>query len=309
VLPTFLVIGTNKAGTTTLYTVLRKHPLIFLPHKKELHFFNNDDRYARGADWYSNTFFSGAEGFGARGDITPAYLYWGAKVIPRVKAVFGSEPPRMVVILRDPVERAYSRYWHQRRFRGREPLSFEEAVADESRRLAADTGDLARRGKSPQAYFRGGLYAEQLTPWFESFPRELFHVMLFDDLKRDFDSTIRGLLGFLEVDATVEIAPVRSNPAAVSRAPGFTAWLRSRSGVGRAIRTILPDRLTSLARRSFRRTMLRSFSYPPMSPQTDLQLRRRYLPDIQKLERLIGRDLSRWYPPDHGPAPLGTGPN
>jgi hypothetical protein len=128
-------------------------------------------------------------------------------------------------------------------------------------------------------------------------------------LKRDFDSTIRGLLGFLEVDATVEIAPVRSNPAAVSRAPGFTAWLRSRSGVGRAIRTILPDRLTSLARRSFRRTMLRSFSYPPMSPQTDLQLRRRYLPDIQKLERLIGRDLSRWYPPDHGPAPLGTGPN
>lgn len=295
-LPTFLVIGTNKAGTTTLYSVLRRHPQIFLPHKKELHFFNNDDRYARGVAWYTKTFFSGAEAVRVRGDITPAYLYWGEKVIPRIKAVFGSQPPRMVVILRDPVERAYSRYWHQRRFRGREPLSFEEALADESRRLAADTGDLARRGKSPQAYFRGGLYAEQLAPWFDNFPRELFHVMLFDDVKRDFDSTIRGLLGFLDVDASVEIASVRSNPASVSRAPGFTAWLRSRSRLGRAMRTVLPDHLTSTARRALRRIVLRSFSYPPMSPETDLLLRCQYLPDIQKLEHLIGRDLSAWYP-------------
>jgi Sulfotransferase domain len=295
VLPTFLVIGTNKAGTTSLYASLAKHPEIFLPYKKELHFFNSDPDYAKGLDAYAEL-FAGAAGFRARGDITPAYLYWGDKVIPRIEEVYGDEPPRMVVILRDPVERAYSRYWHRRRVDGREPLSFEDALAAEERRLLEDAPSLGVRGRFPRAYFRGGLYGEQLERYFSHFPRECFHVMLFEDLRRDFVATARGLLTFLGVDADVPVVPAHENPASRMRAPKLEAWLRSRSSVARVARRALPDRMRSRVYRAVQRVFLTPLSYPPMNAVTEDALRRRYLPDIRKLEALIARDLPDWYP-------------
>ena len=293
VLPTFLLLGTNKAGTTTLYQALKQHPQVFLPHKKELHFFNDDFNYAKGADWYARSFFGQAAGFAARGDITPAYLYWGEKGVPRIKAVHGSEPPRMVVILRDPVGRAYSRYWHERRVEGREPLSFEEALEAEPDRLQADASTFGVRGRFPRAYFQGGLYGAQLDRYFESFPRHLFHVILFEDLTRDFAATVRGLLAFLELDTTVVIAKRRSNPASVVRAPQLDGWLRSRATVGKLARRM---GIMSSVRKLLRWTFLVPFTYPPVNPDTEQRLRQRYLPDVQKLEKLIGRDLSAWYP-------------
>lgn len=295
-LPSFLLIGTNKAGTSTLYHVLKTHPQVFLPYKKELHFFNDDTNYAKGAGWYAESFFSGAEGALASGDITPNYLYFGDKVIPRITATYGDAPPRMLVILRDPVARAYSRYWHHRRVDGREPLSFEGVLAAEAERLRADVAGDGARGRFPLAYFRGGLYGEQLERYFAAFPRECFHVMLFDDLQRDFDGTVRDLLAFLGVDATVALEQVRANPASVTRAAGLDSWLRSRSLAGRFVKGVLPDAALSRVRKLFRRLFLRPFTYPPMNPATEQALRARYLPDVLKLEALIGRDLSTWYP-------------
>ena len=299
-LPSFLVIGTNKAGTTTLYDVLKTHPQVFLPFRKELHYFNNDLNYAKGVDWYVQSFFKDAAGFPARGDITPAYLYWGDKVIPRIEEVYGNEPPRMIAILRDPVERAYSRYWHQRRVEGREPLSFEAALAAEHERLEEDVHSLGVRGRFSRAYFHGGLYGAQLTRYFSSFPRRAFHIILFHDLQREFAETVRGLLMFLTLDTTVDIAPKQSNPASVLRAPRLNRWLRSRSTAGRIAKQVLSERMLSRVRKALRRPFLTPFSYPAMNPNTERELRQRYLPDLQKLEALIGRDLSCWYPEGKG---------
>ena len=296
-LPNFLVIGTAKAGTTALHGVLKKHPEIFLPFKKELHFFNDDANYARGVDWYVGTFFGKSGGYSARGDITPTYLYWGEKVVPRIQGVYETRIPRMIVILRDPVERAYSRYWHQRRVPGREPLSFEEALNSEDRRLAEDKDDLRRRGRISWAYFQGGLYAAQLGRYFQCFPRERFHVMLFDDLKKDFVGTIRCLLRFLEVDPTVEVRPLVGNPASVPRAAGLNRWLRSHSRLGRAVKETLSPRMLSYVRKAMRRPFLRPASYPPIDSATERALRLRYRPDIQQLEAMLDRDLSHWYLP------------
>jgi hypothetical protein len=299
-LPTFLVIGTNKAGTTSLYDVLKGHPQVFLPYKKELHFFNSDLNYAKGVDWYIHSFFDNAAGFPARGDITPSYLYWGDKVVPRIEEVYGHEPPRMIAILRDPVERAYSRYWHQRRLAGREPLSFEDALTAEAERIQGDAHSQGRRGLFARAYFGGGLYGAQLDRYFSSFPRENFHIILFHELNREFVQTIRGVLAFLHLDTAVAIAPTRSNPAAVLRAPRLNRWLRSRSLVGRVAKAVLSDRMLSWGRKALRKPFLTPSAYPPINPATEQQLRQRYLPDIQKLEGLIGRDLSSWYPRNTG---------
>lgn len=304
VLPTFLIIGTTKAGTSTLYDVLKRHPRIFLPYRKELHFFNDDHNYARGLEWYA-AFFKGAAGFPVRGDVTPAYLYWGDKVIPRIKAIYDRQPPpQMIVTLRDPVERAYSRYWHQRRVEDREPLSFEDALAAEDGRLRDDAHGLAVRGRFAQAYFKGGLYADQLAAYFDQFPRERFHVFLSHDLSTDFAGTIRGLLGFLGLDADIDLTPTRSNPASAMRASGLNRWLRSRRAIGRLVKRYAPDRGLSLVRKALRRPFLVPVSTPPMNPDTEQELRRRYLPDVRRLEILIGRDLSAWYPTDARPTPI-----
>ena len=295
-LPSFLLIGTNKSGTSTLYHVLKAHPQVFLPYKKELHFFNDDGNYAKGRGWYIESFFEGAPASAVSGDITPNYLYFGEKVIPRIAATYGDALPRMVVILRDPVARAYSRYWHHRRVDGREPLSFEEALEAEPERLRADAAGDASRGRFPLAYFHGGLYGEQLERYFAAFPRDRFHVMFFDDLQRDFDGTVRGLLAFLGVDTTVAIEAVRAHQASVTRAAGLDSWLRSRALVGRFVKGVLPDVALSRVRKLLRRLFLRPFTYPPMHPDTERSLRARYEPDVAKLEALIGRDLTAWRP-------------
>ena len=85
-LPSFLLIGTNKSGTSTLYHLPKTHPQLFLPYKKELHFFNDDSNYAKGTGWSAESFSSGAANAAASGDITPNYLYFGEKVIPRIAA-------------------------------------------------------------------------------------------------------------------------------------------------------------------------------------------------------------------------------
>jgi hypothetical protein len=163
------------------------------------------------------------------------------------------------------------------------------------------------RGRFSWAYFRGGLYAAQLDAYFRSFPRERFHVMLFDDLRSDFVGTIRGLLGFLGVDADADISPVVGNRASAPRAAALNRWLRSRSRLGRLIKSRLPPRALSYVRRALRGPFLKPFTYPPIDPDTARELRARYRPDIERLEGMLGRDLSHWYAPRSIEGALGQG--
>lgn len=292
-LPNFLIIGAAKAGTTTLYSSLRRHPEVYFPFKKEMHFFNNDIFYGRGVDWYIRTFFKNARRYTVRGDATPAYLYWGEKVIPRITETYGSQPPRMIAILRDPVERAYSLYWHNRRTT-KEPLSFEAALAAEDDRLARNRDDLRARGKATWAYFRAGLYSEQLERYFDRFPRESFHIMLLDDMKRDFAATTRDLFTFLRVDPDFSIAPSVSNSARTLRNTPIQRFLRATPSIGESLRKVLPVKWLHYFRSAMRHVLYEEFSYAPMDPKTERMLRERYLPDMQHLEKLLGRDLSKW---------------
>ena len=106
-LPNFLVIGAEKSGTTYLKHNLLAHPDIFVPSQKELHFFNKDENFQQGIEWYRQ-FFSSVAGEKAIGEITPGYLPSQAapdrirQVLPDVK---------LIAVLRNPIDRAYSAYW------------------------------------------------------------------------------------------------------------------------------------------------------------------------------------------------------
>jgi len=174
VLPDFLVIGVMKGGTTSFFNYLARHPQVRPPFRKEIKFF--DIHYPQGLGWYRAHFpmrFKMKAGM-VTGEATPYYIFH-----PGAPGRVAARLPRarLIVLLRNPVDRAYSHYNHMLRV-GREPLSFEAAIAQEAERLE---GEEQRILADPHystfqhlhySYLARGRYAEQLEKWFALFPRE-----------------------------------------------------------------------------------------------------------------------------------------
>jgi hypothetical protein len=195
---------------------------------------------------------------------------------------------RFVVILRDPVKRAWSHYLHECRDRV-ETESFERALELEPTRLPA--------GKpASTTYFLDGLYAHQLRVWFEAFPREHFLVLLTEDLAERPDSVARQAFAFLDVDPDVEL-PL-SSPANVGGTPRHArlAAALNRPGVIMAtLKHLVPYTSRQRVRRLINRWNHRPFERAPtIDPAIARALRRRYCDEILAVEEIIGRDLGMW---------------
>jgi hypothetical protein len=211
-MPDFLVIGAQRAGSTSLFAQLCAHPGVAPPSHKEIHYF--DLQSFRGLRWYRSHFPPAA---GARGRMTgeasPYYLFH-----PAVPARVAEALPevRLIAILRDPVARAYSQYQLSVRD-GHERLGFEEALAAEPDRLANQEGrlctDRAYRSHAHrhQSYAARGLYAEQLRRWREHVAPERLLVVTSEELFADPAATTGTVLEFLGLDAgEVPPLPVRN---------------------------------------------------------------------------------------------------
>ena len=213
--PSFLIIGAQKAGTSSLFNYLGQHPDITLPSKKELHFF--DLRYDKGIEWYESLF---PEGINYENQITgeasPYYLFH-----PLVPEYVRYHYPgiKLIILLRDPVDRAYSHFQMERK-RGTEPLaSFVHAVELEVERIYEEEQKIPRGEIQSGTRFRNwsymkrGLYGQQLQRWLGFFPREQFLIIRSEDF---FSSTllwmqqIHTFLGIRDIPPA-NLSPVNSN--------------------------------------------------------------------------------------------------
>ena len=197
-LPDFLILGAQKAGTTALYSYLRRHPSITGPSWKEVSYF--DRHYARGEAWYRGNFPNKARTRGKLvGEASPSYVFH--PLAPqRVRELVPEA--RLVVLVRNPVDRALSHYQHEVAL-GREPLSFEDALAaederlrGEEERLLADPRYFSREWWS-HTYRARGRYAEQLERWLAVFPQEQLLIVPSDDLADDPAGAHARVLDFL----------------------------------------------------------------------------------------------------------------
>lgn len=198
-LPDFLVLGAQKAGTTALYAYLRWHPRITGPAWKEVSFF--DRHYARGTAWYRGNFPLHRRGPAPLvGEASPSYLFH--PLAPRRVGALVPEA-RLIALLRDPVDRALSHYHHEVAL-GREPLSFEEALAAEGERTR---GEVERLLADPRRFSRAwwdhtylarGRYAEQLERWLAVFPRHQLLLLTTEELAARPGETYARALEFLE---------------------------------------------------------------------------------------------------------------
>jgi len=195
----FVIGGTQKGGTSALDSFLRKHPQICMPNDlKEVHFFDREEMF-RGTkpdyDKYHAHFRPEAR-HTIIGEASPIYMYWD-----NAPARVWSYNPNMkwILILRNPVDRAYSA-WNMERRRGAEQLSFEEAVAQEPNRCR-ESLPLQHRVFS---YIDRGFYAAQVRRLFNIFGPEKCLVLLNEDLQREHDRTLCTIFAFLGVDESVK---------------------------------------------------------------------------------------------------------
>lgn len=225
-LPDFLCIGAQKAGTTTLHELLGRHPGVHLAERKEIHYFSL--HFARPLGWYRER-FTGARRRQRIGETTPYYLFhplapgWIAETLPDV---------RLIVLVRDPVERAISGYFHARR-NGMEPLAIDEAFAAEDGRLSGAEAVLARPGDRHEShqwhgYASRSRYEVQLDRYLARFPRSRLLLVRSEDLFADPRGTWATVLGHLGLEPIpLPEANLRRN-AGDGEATGVSAELRAR---------------------------------------------------------------------------------
>lgn len=197
-LPDFLCIGAQKAGTSTLHVMLMAHPQVFVPRRKELHYFTLHS--GRSIDWYSS-FYHDARDLQESGEVTPYYLFHPAaaarirRLLPHV---------RLILLLRDPVERALSGYFHSVR-RGEEKLDIESAFEREETRLEGAEERLMQVGARHLAhqlysYTSRSRYDRQISVYRSLFPSDRMLLVRSEDLVGNTAQTWPAIQRFLGVD-------------------------------------------------------------------------------------------------------------
>lgn len=297
-LPTFLVIGAQRAGTTALYDHLRQHPQIFMSPVKEPHFFALEGWQpprgaARGARRPVTTLeayrelFREASDERALGEASTLYLP-SPDAAQRIR--HHTPDVRLVALLRDPAERAWSAFLHQVRD-GREPLEdFAAALAAEPRRVEA--GWLQTHWGWLWRYRELGYYHRQLAAYLQVFPRAQLRIYLYEDFSASPIRLLSDLFSFLGVDE--EFVPdmtVRPNPSGRWRSATAGRILRK----GGPVRSVLRRALPRGARWTLRnRAYGRLLEKHPMPPEARADLQAGYRDDIRRLQDLLQRDLSSW---------------
>jgi len=269
-LPDTFIVGEMKCGTTALANYLSGHPDVFVVPGKEVHFFNRDEVWARGRDWYAEL-FAGAAGERRLVDGSPSTLFYG-HAVERLAATVPEA--RIVAILRHPAERAWSHYWHEQ-FLGTQLGTFDDVV---ERELAEP--------REPHVIARGR-YLKSIDRLLEHFPRERVHVIVLDDLEAHPESTWKALCRFLDIDPAYEppnlTMPV--NPATEHRARWlFVGLYRFRlwRWMPRRVAVWLHHALTRPADRQ------------ALGGATRERLVETYREDNAALGRWLGCDLSAW---------------
>ncbi len=288
-LPNFFVIGAMKAGTTSLYEYLRRHPQVFMTHVKEPHYFTGAGRpfysvhpqMARTLEDYLSLFVS-VSGERAIGEASPSYLPF-PEAPHRIRDVLPES--KIVAILRDPVDRAFSSYSHRRARRLESARSFGEAVAME---LAGNPD-----GDGDRDHVAYGFYGRQLAVYFELFDRSQVHVILQEDLARDPSRAIHDLYAFVGVDPTfnpgeTKVYNAGTVPVKSARLQRMTA---GRSRATPALNRVLP---TPVRRRLWAAVDMRNRVADPCPQDVRTMLNEIYREDVRLLQGIIERDLDSW---------------
>ncbi|MEO0804072.1 MAG: sulfotransferase domain-containing protein [Cyanobacteria bacterium J06642_2] len=287
----FAIIGAAKAGTTSLTQYVSQHPDIFYPREKEIPFFLREECWNQG-NAYLDTFYGGKDERQLTGT---GHVHMLPSVDAASRLHQYSPDVKLVAVLRNPIERAYSAYWHSRRLEWETSATFEEALDREPARSAE--GSLIA---TDYAYVNDGCYYKHLQAYLELFPRERLYVVLTDDLKADTPDTLAKLLTWLGVEPRLEELDLskKSNVASQPRYALLNKFLLSRGSLKQTYKSIVPEKLryeiAMRVKKPLVQMNLQKFDYPPIETETRARLREYFAPHNAQLGEFLDRDLSHW---------------
>lgn len=297
--PNFLIIGAMKAGTTSLYYYLNQHPEVFMSPVKEPHFFAFEGQTInfrgprdqeimqqmcvteRGA---YEALFRGVKDEKAVGEASAMYLYYPESA-ERIKKY--NPDMKLIVILRNPVDRAYSSYMHLVRD-GREYISdFESALREEPRRIAENWVPIWH-------YQKAGFYYLQLKRYLDVFPKNQIKIYIYEeDLKLRPQQTMRDIFLFLEVDEDyIPNMEVLYNLSGIPKNRKLHNFLIYSNPIKSLLRLFFPANVRKKVINSIKNKNLQKG--PPLSEDVRKKLMEIYSDDIRLLGSLLGKDLSIW---------------
>lgn len=292
--PNFLIIGVAKCGTTSLYYYLKQHPEIFMSIVKEPNFFTHD-MMPKGASARVRTkvisnpteyheLFAGVTSEKAIGEASVSYLAY-----PQVAERIYQELPKvkLIAILRNPAERAYSAYTYARQLGVEKCANFEEAIQKDEEKRAQKQFSVG--------YKHRGFYSIHLQHYYKIFPKEQIRVYLHDDLKNDRLSLLKDIFQYLEVDDS--FIPDMKESHNVTRQPRNTLlndFLIKPNPLHDFLIKVIPLKV-----RKFFNVYKRNLGdkFPPLPQHSKIALLKEYREDILQLQTLIDRDLSNWLRP------------
>ena len=300
-LPNFLIFGVQKAGTTSIYNYLREHPQVYMSPWKETEFMGrkplSDKEYAALSDEQKKTrggrnqilriedyraLFDGVTDEIAIGEASPNYLFLHEQAVPQIQKHVPDA--KLIAVLRNPVERAYSDYlMHVRDVVGNQkPLA-------EQVRTSGDSSFTLLKGK----------YSEGLKHFLDTFGAEQVKVVLYDELKEDSDRFMQTLYSFIGVDPDFKAdTKTKQQTAQVPKNQAINKLLRTKNPLRSMAGAVLKTVTTEEQRKGLRSRLIAANSQGkealPLSSEDRALLRDYYRDDILKVQLLLNRELSMW---------------
>lgn len=287
--PNFYIVGGARCGTTALYEALRKHPQIYLPEVKELHYFTycpgidkippvSAHQYAccGNREMYQRLYRPGAR-FAAIGDTSPSYL-WDEQAPKKIRET--TPDAKIIIILRDPVMRAHSQYLLNYLNGVESASSFESALQDDAARDKSSW-------MTARLYVEAGLYYAPVSRYLELFGENQVLILRFDDLAERLEGLLSDVCRFIGVDpGRLQLSPDAGaqNAYKMARFPGAYR-MATRLGLRRGL---LPASVRSWLGRS---QWLFDKKKPLLDDCSRKFLQNIYAPDLTRLEKLLGRNV------------------
>ncbi len=274
--PNFLLIGSARSGTTGLYHNLLQHPDIFMPVKKELHYFSHS--YSKGIKWYKEQ-FKNAKNQKMVGEASVSYTYpEGNSVSQRIFNTLGPNV-KFIYMVRNPIQRTISHYRYYKNYGLKEPLEFEEAI-----------------DKNP-IYIGTSKYSEFINEYVKLFKKENFLIIVFEDYIKNTHAELCKIFNFLGIDNTFipSDSMLKTNESFKARnALMYRIYFRlSQNNLRKYAESIIPQGKRKRTR-NFLRKLLSKKQSDEISKYILNKLREELYPEIDKMESILNRNLDIW---------------
>jgi hypothetical protein len=288
-LPNFLIVGAQKAATTSMFDILKQHSQIYLPPEKELHFFDYPEKIEKGIGHYAK-YFEHAANATAIGEASPSYLFY-PEVSKQIKQMLGTGI-KIIILLRDPADRAFSQY-KMMFVNGHEKRPLTTVIDENLKRL-----ELGINFHRVTSYLDRSLYAFQIKNYLALFPRKNIKFILFEeDFVENRKKTINEVQQFLGVRNEDISVNIKTFPTVKRRSTKIDMVLNTTNPLNKFFKLLLPSKKFRMLTKYYLNEMnsqpvLLNEDFGSLKPTL---IRDVFYEDIKETEGLINRDLSRWY--------------